>query len=121
MYDSFITLFEARLNQVKLAKLVSLIADSLNNPPKALEFVEKVLKGRNRLGVEAAACLDMDIVITLLKIGDSTKAKVVLDSTGAILPSISSTEATVFSKYYLALAEYKKVGKASICIVIKQE
>ena len=54
-------------------------------------------------------CLDMEIVILYLKMGKLDLAKAGLDTAKEQIPSIKSSEAVVFSKFYLASAEYRKV------------
>ena len=109
LYSKFIFNIEARLHQVKLAHLVSLIGNTLPDAKAALEYFTKVLQARARLGVEASLCLDMDIVLVNIKLGDVETAKVMLEDAKQLLPTIKSTEAIIFSKFYLALLEYKKV------------
>mmetsp|Transcript_20024 Transcript_20024/g.34063 ORF Transcript_20024/g.34063 Transcript_20024/m.34063 type:complete len:380 (+) Transcript_20024:162-1301(+) len=109
LYDNFITSFEAKLNQVKLASLASLISRTLKEPEQSLSFLEKVLKSRTRLGAEAAMCLDMDVVAVKLQLGDTDTTKETLEAAKDQLPGIKSTESVVFSKYYRALTAYKKV------------
>jgi 26S proteasome regulatory subunit N9 len=108
LYEGFISSFEARLNQVKFACLVSLIARTLK-PENALEFVTQVLKSRERLGVEASLCLDMDVVVLKLKLGDTESAKTLLEGAKETVKKLGSAESVIFSKYYRAVAEYRKV------------
>ncbi|KAJ1439704.1 26S proteasome subunit like protein [Ochromonadaceae sp. CCMP2298] len=107
LYKNFVAHFEARLNQVKLATLVSLVARTMTDAP-AIEFLAKVLESRERLGNEAAMCLDMDTVTLKLRIGDVAGAKEMVDGAKAQLSLVKATESVVFSKYYKALTEYKK-------------
>jgi len=109
LYDSFLCSFETRLNLVKLAKLLFLIGSSLKDPSKSLEFYTKVLENRPKLGTEACLCLDMDSVSALLQLGRVDEAKALLEIAKESLTSISSTESVVFSKFYMATAEYKKL------------
>ena len=50
MYTNFISHFEARLVQVQLVLLVSMIGHSFDEPEKSLELFNLVLKSRTRLG-----------------------------------------------------------------------
>lgn len=109
LYSSFLSSVEARLNQVKLATLVSLIGNTLNNLETALEFYKKVLTARSRLGPEASMCLDMESVIINMKLGKLDLAKAGLDTAKDNLSSIKPTESVVFSKFYLATSEYRKL------------
>ena len=57
-------------------------------------------------------CLDIDTVMILLIINSEEKlleAKKKLEKAKETLPSINSTESIVFSKYYQATAEYRKI------------
>lgn len=109
LYDNFITKFESRLSQVKLATLISLICYGSENPSKSLEFLNKILLARTRLGPEASLCLDMDVVVIKLRLGTIDEAKQMLEDAKAVLPTISSTETAVLSRFYRATMEYRKV------------
>ena len=113
MYSNFIVSVEARFNQVKLATLISLIGNSVTDTSIALDLYQKVLLSRERLGREAALCLDMEIAIIYMKIGKLDLAKASLEAAKEQIPSINSTEAVAFSKFYMATAEYRK---ASNCL-----
>jgi hypothetical protein len=109
LYTFFITGFEARLNQIKLAHLVSLIGDTLANEESKLQFYTNILTARTRLGDEAALCLDMDIAVCQMKLGLMEEAKTLIENAKKQLASLSSPEAIVFSKVYGATFEYRKV------------
>jgi hypothetical protein len=89
--------------------LVSMIANLFTEPAKGLEFLEKVLLARNRLGAEASLCLDMDVVIVKLKMGNTKDAKEALETAKVAVQSMNVSEPVVFSRYYMASAEYRKV------------
>ena len=74
-----------------------------------MELYTKALASRIRLGPEASLCIEMDSVISYLKISDINKAKDLLEKAKLQLSSIVSSESVVFSKYYMASAEYRKV------------
>jgi 26S proteasome regulatory subunit N9 len=114
LYTGFVSTFEVRLDQVKLAGLVTLVSKTLADPAAALAFVENVLKSRTRLGAEAAMCIDMDVVMLKLALGDSGSAKTMLEDAKSQLPAIKTTGAVIFSKFYKATAAYRKlVGPAN--------
>ena len=110
LYAEFISKFEGRLSQIRLAMLVSMIAHLYSDPNAALAFLEKALTARNRLGAEAALCLDMDVVVVRLKLGQSKEAKEALEGAKKTISGMISTEPVVFSRFYMATAEYRKVG-----------
>eukprot|EP01035_Chromulina_nebulosa_P026254 gene26254-34344_t len=110
LYSNFIVSVEARFNQVKLATLISLIGNSVTDTSIALDLYQKVLLSRERLGREAALCLDMEIAIIYMKIGKLDLAKSSLEAAKEQIPSINSTEAVAFSKFYMATAEYRKAS-----------
>ena len=89
--------------------LVSMVASLYSKPEDALAFLEKILTARNRLGSEASLCLDMDIVIVKLKMGNVKDAKEALETAKVTIQSMKSSEPIVFSRYYMATAEYRKV------------
>lgn len=109
LYSEFISKFEARLSQVRLATIVSTIGQSFTDPAQAIDLYQTVLKSRTRLGAEASLCVEMDIVIAQLRLGQIDGAKDLLDTAKQTLPTLSSTETVVSSKFYRALAEYRKV------------
>eukprot|EP01041_Mallomonas_annulata_P003571 gene3571-7102_t len=109
LYTGFISKFEVRLSQVGFAQIVSMIGLSFAEPSRSIDFFTSILLNRVRLGVEASLCLDMDIVLMKLRLGVIDEAKVLLEDAKELLPKISSSESIVFSKFYKATAEYRKV------------
>ena len=81
-------------------------------PEDAISFLQKVLLARNRLGTEAALCLDMDIVVLKLKSGvpmAAKEAKEALADAKEKTSSMQITDPIVFSRFFKATAEYRKV------------
>ena len=111
LYEDFITKFDSRLNQVRLALIVSTIGQSFSDPSEALELYQNALKAHTKLGPDAIMCLEMDMVLVLLKLGDVARANELLDKGKASLAAVSSSETVVFSKFYRATAEYRKVSR----------
>lgn len=109
LYSGFIKNIESRLNPVVLASLVSRIGHSITDPAQSLALFEEVLQARTRLGAEASHCLDMDIVLVRLRLGQLAEAKLALETAKERLPSLPQSETAVFSKYYKATAEYRKL------------
>lgn len=54
-------------------------------------------------------CLDMDLVTLKLRLGEVEAAKGLLESAKEQLSSIKPSESVIFSKYYKAQTEYRKV------------
>jgi hypothetical protein len=98
------------LSQIRVALLASMVAQLFLEPEKAMDFLEKILIARKRLGVEASLCLDMDIVIVKLKLGQTKDAKEALEAAKEVTQSLHSTEPVVFSRFFMASAEYRKVS-----------
>ena len=109
LYSDFITKFDARLNQVRLALIISTIGRSFSDPADALELYQTALKARARLGAEASICLEMDVVLVSIRLGQLDQAKELLEGAKGALSGLSSSETVVFSKFYKATAEYRKV------------
>jgi hypothetical protein len=109
LYSDFITKFDARLNQVRLALIISTIGRSFSDPADALELYQTALKARARLGAEASICLEMDVVLVSIRLGQLDQAKELLEGAKSALSGLSSSETVVFSKFYKATAEYRKV------------
>lgn len=113
MYTKFISHFEARLSQVRLVLLVSMIGHSFDEPERSLELFNSVLKSRTRLGIEASLCIDMDITLINIRVGNLDMAKVALEEAKEKILSFSSSETAPFSKFYKASAAYRKaIGPA---------
>lgn len=94
-----------------VARLVSRIGHLSYPPTEAIEFFCIVLKNRERLGVEASMCLDIDVTEMQLKLGQLSAAKTYISDTKDQLQQLNLTDATVFSKFYKVMAEYHKVSK----------
>lgn len=109
LYTGFISKFETRLSQVRLAQIVSAIGRSFADPSRSIDFYSGVLSNRTRLGQEASMIVDMDVVLVKLKLNLLDDAKALLESSKEKLPLISSTETIVFSKFHKSMAEYRKV------------
>jgi 26S proteasome regulatory subunit N9 len=97
------------LNQVKLARLANLVGSSLNDDAKSYEFYTDILKARESLGTVAALSLDMDAAIALLHMGKIEEAKAMIDTAKELLPTITAPDSLMYSKFYLASAEYRKI------------
>ena len=112
MYTEFISKFEGKLSQIRVALLASMVGRLHAKPEDAISFLQKVLLARNRLGTEAALCLDMDIVVLKLKAGvpmAAKEAKEALADAKEKTSSMQITDPIVFSRFFKATAEYRKV------------
>lgn len=120
LYSEFIAKFDTKINQVRLAQILSIIAHSFNDPARALEFLLSVCppiigeegkstNPRSRMGKEASICIDMDIVLMYLQLGQMSEAKTMLETSKEKLSAINSTETIVFSKVHWSFAEYYKM------------
>lgn len=116
LYSGFIKNFEGRLNQVLLASLVSTIGHSAADPAQGLALFQEVLQSRDRLGKEASHCLELDIVLVRLRLNQLQEAQIALDAAKERVSSFASSETVVFSKYYKASAEYRKVSCTCSCV-----
>lgn len=54
-------------------------------------------------------CLDMEIVMLNLKVGNVDGAQAMIETAKEQLNSINASESVIFSKYYRALSDYRKV------------
>jgi len=111
LYTSFIKNIESRLSQVKLAQLASFVANSLGDPESSIIFLQEVLEGRKRLGVDASMILEMDIVLMNVLKGDSISAKTLLEAGKELITNekVTASETVVFSRFYKAETEYRKL------------
>jgi hypothetical protein len=109
LYERFISTFEARLDQVKLATLLSLVGGTIKNDTESLTFFDKILSNRERLGLEASLCLDMDVVIVKTRLNLLSDLKTKLEEAKECLQTIQSSESVAYSKYYRAVAGFRKV------------
>ena len=109
LYTEFIFRFEGKLSQIRVALLASMVGRLYTQHEAAITFLEKVLLARIRLGTEASLVLDMDIVILKLKLGQNKGAKEALADAKEKTLSLTITEPIVFSRFFKATAEYRKV------------
>eukprot|EP00602_Paraphysomonas_sp_CaronLab_P000635 CAMPEP_0185025892 /NCGR_PEP_ID=MMETSP1103-20130426/9438_1 /TAXON_ID=36769 /ORGANISM="Paraphysomonas bandaiensis, Strain Caron Lab Isolate" /LENGTH=375 /DNA_ID=CAMNT_0027559273 /DNA_START=1 /DNA_END=1128 /DNA_ORIENTATION=+ len=110
LYTNFIAPVEARLSQLRLAHIVSMVGHSFDDPARSIEYFTKVLEARTRLGAEASLCIDTDIILMKIKMGLIDDARNLLDDASEKLQASNTNEASVFSKYYKANTEYRKVA-----------
>ena len=110
LYQNFIVQFESKLSQVILAQLACFVAVTLPAPIMGVEFLESILKNRGRLGSEASMVLDMEIAKLKVQLGATADAKVLLEEgKEKLAKELTSSESVVFSKFYKAETEYRKV------------
>lgn len=110
MYERFISKFEGRLSQVRFAQIISSIGHGLGDPAQGMEFFRHILRNRTRLGAEAALCVDMDIAILNIQMGELEEAKSALESGRTLLDGMADSGAVAFSRYYRAASEYHKLA-----------
>ena len=94
-----------------------------SKPEDAITFLQKVLLARLRLGTEASLCLDMDIVILKLRSGQPTaskEAKEALADAKEKTSSMQITDPIVFSRFFKATTEYRKVSRKETRLQIQQ-
>jgi 26S proteasome regulatory subunit N9 len=108
LYNGFIRTFEARLNQIRLATIISTIGHSYDDLEKALILFEDALNSRTRFGEEASFCLDIDTAIINIRLNRLDIAKKTLEEAKEKVNNLSS-DALIFSKFYKATTEYRKV------------
>jgi len=108
-YDKVLAGVENRFNPVKMAVLTSLIGRTQTNPEDAMRLYERALTNKEKMDADAVLCLEMDIVLLNIRFKELEKAKAKLEEYQSIINNKKSSEAIVFSKYYRALAEFKKV------------
>jgi len=109
LYDKFLAGIENRFNPVKLAVLVSLIGRTQTNPEDAMRLYERALANKEKMDSDAVLCLEMDIVLLNVRFNEIEKAKAKIEEYQQTINSKKTAEVIVFSKYYRALVEYKKV------------
>ena len=100
--------------------LASMVGRLHVRPEEAIQFLQKVLMARIRLGTEAALCLDMDVVILKLKSGapqGTKEAKEALADAKEKTSSMLITDPIVFSRFFKATTEYRKVGNTIFRII----
>jgi hypothetical protein len=95
-----------------------LIGYSFNDPERAVNFFTRVLESRKRLGPEASLYLDSDIIIMKLHLGLVDQCQNLLDDAKTNLNAIGTNEPVVFSKFYKAELEFRKVCSKVINMLI---
>jgi hypothetical protein len=71
--------------------------------------VSRILEARKRLGPESSLFLDAEVIIMKLKLGQSEECRILLDEAKEKLSALGTNETAVFSKYYRADVEFRKV------------
>jgi len=99
---------------VNFSQIISVIGHSTPGTQRSLDMYLKILSNRNRLGAEASMCLDMEVVMVKLELGLIDDAKSLLEISKEKLSTISCFETIVFSKYYRATSEYRKVSYRTV-------
>ena len=93
--------------------LVSIIAYTFQDPSRAVDFLSKILESRERLGPEASLCIESDIIVMKLRLGLVDECRTLIDEAKDKLQQANTSEAVVFSKYYKAVSEFRKVLSSS--------
>lgn len=91
-----------------------MISNTFDSDQEALNFLNNRLEARERLGVEAALCLDMDVVMVKVRLGAVDELKGALESAKDTLGTIRSSDSVAFSKFYRASAEFRKVSDIAV-------
>jgi len=95
-----------------------MVANTLRSPEEAFQFFEKLNHTRSKFGAEATICVNMDVVVTCLKVGRTSDCKATIEDAREKLTKINSNETIVFSKFYKASLEFRKVFVSSIYLYI---
>jgi 26S proteasome regulatory subunit N9 len=90
-------------------QIVSRIGFNFDNLQNALDFFLSFMNPKSKLGSEATLCLEMDAMVCKLKLGNLEEVKLALENTLVKLNAGSFKEPMVFSKYYKASADYRKL------------
>ena len=99
------------MDSIALALILSKVASSLKTPQESCDFLAPFVEAKSKLSNEARLCLEMDIVVSRLKMGGKlAQVKASLEETSSKLQASSIKEPMVYSKYYRASAEYRKVA-----------
>ncbi|KAJ8602786.1 hypothetical protein CTAYLR_002592 [Chrysophaeum taylorii] len=113
--DDFLPKFEAKINQLAYAQILSAILSSCVEKKAlaaetAIERLDQTVdQKKGRLGREASLFLSMEAACLRLDIGQPVKDQ--LDAAKPIIDSLTNSNTAVFYKYYSACAEYyKKFG-----------
>jgi 26S proteasome regulatory subunit N9 len=78
-------------------------------PAEAVGFFASVLRSRDRLGVEASLCLDIDVMHMKLLVGERQEVKHYIEDHRDEVQKGSYEEATVCSKFFKLTMEYHKI------------
>ena len=103
------------MDPIRLCLLLSKIGFSIEEPSSAIEFFNTFLLPRYKFGDESSICLEMDVLLVKMRLGGHfDEFKNVLQETYGKIISNSLKEPVVFSKFYKASAEYRKVKSSSV-------
>ena len=105
--------FENRISPIKFALLIGIIGNGFKNQEEAIKFYNSILDSpKNKLVIEAILIIKMEIVISQVSLKLKDAPFVTLTETLVRLQNKEEdtiNESVVFSKYYYALATYRKV------------
>mmetsp|Transcript_12776 Transcript_12776/g.25411 ORF Transcript_12776/g.25411 Transcript_12776/m.25411 type:complete len:387 (+) Transcript_12776:189-1349(+) len=113
LYNSFVMLFDGKLNQLSLAKIAMKVAESYadDDLQSRQSMIEGLLEKRARLGAQAGLYLDMGHGMTSILRGlDLPSVKKSLASAKLVLDSLEgSNDPSCHAAYYRTASAYHKV------------
>lgn len=109
LYTNFISTFESKVNQLKLAKIGIVVARQFSDGTAALEFLTKLSEKVNTpLTQEAFVLASMEVSHFNLLLGEMETAKTLIDSSEKILEGMDSVEMDVNAGFYRVSGDYYK-------------
>lgn len=111
LYELFISEFEARIDQLQLARIAVQAAKQYptGDVDAAVAFLTKFLEKRERTGEPAYLVLLMGVAMLRLAAGDAAACKELLREGKTVCDSIDGAEPVVYASFHRASAEYHRV------------
>lgn len=105
LFHNFIAPNELKLSSVKLTMLITITSSCYESLDDSLNFLLSKLNGKSKLDETCTICVELDIAMVRIKLGQHREAKDIIDR-ATVNVSTKNVERIVFSKYYNALSRY---------------
>ncbi|KAL8498550.1 hypothetical protein ACS0TY_021763 [Phlomoides rotata] len=112
LYHNFITDFETKLNNLKLAHFAVIVSRQYSEKEAAIDYLEGVIEKLRNVREdrieEGILYIKMQIGIFKLEQGDQKECKKLLEEGKSTLDSMTDIDPTVYANYYWVSSQYYK-------------
>lgn len=112
LYNNFITDFETKIDNLKLAHFAVIVSRQYSEKEAAISYLEGVIEKLRNIRAarieEAILYIKMQIGIFKLEQGDQKECKKLLDEGKSTLDSMTDIDPSVYANYYWVSSQYYK-------------